>query len=507
MTGQKQESSRVLALFVIMEVLEQGKKLNEALTLKQEVYQYLPKKERAYLNRLSRGCVERFLQLDYIINRYSSRRTEKMKPVIRNILRMGIYEILFMEKVPDRAACNEAVSLAKKKGFSGLSGFVNGVLRTAARNKDEILNSITNARCEDEKNSSVGDACREDGIIEKEDFLIKGFSQYMEYKYSIPGWLSEYWEKHYGKEITEKMCEDFLKENETTLRIDTDKISVEELKEKIKKEGINVREGDYCPYALKVSEYDHPGAIPGFSEGWFQIQDESSMLAVLISGAGALSSGDGKTGNTVKVLDVCSAPGGKSIFYAQLLKGKGIVEARDISPGKLRLIEENIERLGIDNINVKLQDALEIDEELSGLLEEDKFDIVAADLPCSGLGVIGKKCDIKYRISPGDLKELSELQRKILSRCCGYVKPGGVLIYSTCTVNPGENEENALWFLREHEEFEPYGIGEYIPRSLRGRITDGKKKTKEGNMLQLFPGIHKTDGFFMAGFKRKGNNI
>lgn len=473
MEGQK---VRKLALYIITDTMEKGAKLNEELLRQQEIYQYLPKKERAFLNRLARGCVERCLTLDYVINRYSSRNTEKMKPLIRNILRMGTYEILFMEKVPDRAACNEAVALAKKKGFSGLSGFVNGILRKIASEKEEISGLIS----QDAEDLSSLSA--------------KDFKAYMERIYSIPDWLSEYWEEAYGREMTRKMAEDFLREKETAIRVNTLKTGIEELKKKLEENGIHTENGIYSPYALRISGYDHIGGMDGFLEGLFQIQDESSMLSVLASGIEERVKKAGK--QKIKVLDVCGAPGGKGLFYAQLLGDRGSVEIRDISERKLMLIEENASRLGIDNINIKEGDAAEPEEGLIKLLPSELFDIVAADLPCSGLGVIGKKCDIKYRLSMWDIKELAGLQRRILSCVKNYVKKGGVMIYSTCTLSPVENEENAEWFLREYPEFKPYDIGRHLNKEL---VPYGSHEGVK-NMLRLFPGESSTDGFFIAGF-------
>lgn len=466
MEGQK---VRKLALCIIMDTMEKGAKLNEELLRQQEIYQYLPKKERAFLNRLTRGCVERCLTLDYVINRYSSRNTEKMKPLIRNILRMGTYEILFMEKVPDRAACNEAVALAKKKGFSGLSGFVNGILRKIATEKEEISRLISQ------------------NVEDLGSLSAKDFKAYMERIYSIPEWLSEYWEGAYGRELTRKMAEDFLGEKETAIRVNTLKTDVGELKRKLEENGIHTENGIYSPYALRISGYDHIGSIDGFSEGLFQIQDESSMLSVLASGIEERIKNAGK--QKIKVLDVCGAPGGKGLFYAQLLGDMGSVEIRDISEKKLMLIEENASRLGIDNINIKEGDATK-------LLPSELFDIVAADLPCSGLGVIGKKCDIKYRLSMSDIKELAGLQRRILSCAKNYVKKGGVMIYSTCTLSPVENEENAEWFLSEYPDFKPYDIGRHLNKEL---VPYGSHEGVK-NMLRLFPGENPTDGFFIAGF-------
>lgn len=431
---------REVALGVLLEVLEKNSYLSQVLSMTLEKYQYLDKQDRAFLSRLCEGVVERKLTLDYIIDQHSKVKTEKMKPVIRTVLRMGVYQLRFMDQIPDSAACNESVKLAVKKGFGGLRGFVNGVLRGIAREKETDFPDLS-------------------------------------VRYSMPEWLVEKWERVYGAEKTEAMLAAFLENRKTHIRCMEDK--TEALLQELQEEGITVERGAYLPYALTISGYNYLKQLKSFQSGQFQVQDESSMLIGECAGI--------KEGDTI--IDVCGAPGGKATHAAQKLKGTGLVSVRDLTDRKTDLIRENVKRLGLTNIEVKEWDALTLDEEWIG-----KADVVLADLPCSGLGVIGKKPDIKYHASERGILELRDLQRKILSVVQQYVKPGGILMYSTCTVCPEENEENAAWFA-EIFDFKRLSLKEEVPEAL-------KESVAENGSLQLYPGIHNCDGFFLSKFKK-----
>lgn len=455
-TRENKKNIRELALNMLMEILEEGKYSNAVILNTLRNYQYLEKQDRAFLTRLTEGVMERLIELDYIINRFSKVKVKKMKPIIRNVLRMGVYQMKYMDQVPESAACNESVKLVTKRGFYNLKGFVNGVLRTIARNLDQI------------------------SYPEKEKDKIA----YLSVMYSMPEWIIVLWIDSYGEEITEKMLKASLEEKKTTIRCNSNQIKKEELKKKLEKEGIIVEEGIYVKEALKISNYNYIDKITGFYEGEFSVQDESSMLIGLVSEA--------KEDDII--MDVCAAPGGKSLHIAELLKGTGLVSARDVSENKVAIMNENIERLHEENIKTKVWDAKKIDKDWL-----DKADIVIADLPCSGLGVLGKKNDIKYKASKETIQELVKLQREILTTITAYVKKGGIAIYSTCTVNLEENNKNVSWFLENFKnEFELEELDQFLPESLRN------EQTKEG-YLQLFPGVHQTDGFFLAKFRKKDN--
>ena len=427
MTDRGKTDVRALALEVLLEVTERKEYSHLALRGALEKYQYLEKQDRAFLTRLVEGTVERMLELDYIIGCFSRTPVHKMKPVIRGILRMSVYQIKYMDRIPDAAVCNEAVKLAVKKGFSGLRGFVNGVLRSIVRGLGEVE--------------------------------YPGLSV----KYSTPEWIVRQWTQEYGEELALGMLEDQYAERPVTVRVNLHRISREALAERLTREGVSVRTVDGVDCALAISGYDYLAALPSFQEGLFQVQDVSSMLAVL---AAAPRPGD-------YCIDVCAAPGGKSLHMADLMNGTGMVEARDLTEYKVQLIEENIARSRMENIRAAQQDATVLDE---GSVE--KADVVLADLPCSGLGVLNKKRDLKYRMTPEQQEELVLLQRRILETVQRYVKPGGVLVYSTCTVHREENEGNTAWFL------------ERFPFVLKER-------------KQMLQGRDPWDGFYIAKMERK----
>lgn len=434
-------NERELALGILMEVTNEKHYSHQVLRAVLEKYQYLDKKERAFITRVSEGTVQRMLELDYILNQFSKVGVNKMKPVIRNILRMGVYQLKYMDSVPSSAACNEAVKLAKKRGFSNLSGFVNGVLRNVSRNLDLIT------------------------YPDEEKEPIKALS----IRYSIPEWITEQWLDEYGIEQTKQMMQAFLTDAPLTIRTNLRRTTPEELKKKLVTEGVKVepienRWFSQLPYAFAISGFDYLNGLASFREGLFYVQDLSSMLVAEWA--------EPKAGDVC--IDVCSAPGGKSIHLAEKLNGTGSVEARDISAYKVDLIRENITRCQLSNITVKRWDATELDEEVV-----EKADIVIADLPCSGLGVLRKKTDLKYRMSKSVEMELVELQRNILDVVASYVKPGGTLLYSTCTIHRAENDENVTWFLSKHPEFSVV------------------------KMQQIFPGERLGDGFFLAKLIRR----
>lgn len=426
--------TRDIALSILLDVEVNNTFSNIAMTKALRQNQFSDKVERAFLTRLAEGTIEYKIRLDYILNQFSKTKMNKCKPVIRNILRMGVYQILFMDSVPDSAACNEAVKLAKKHGFGTLSGFVNGVLRNVSRNKDSI---------------SYPDKT-------------KDLFEYLSVYYSIPRWLVEKIFEDY-KEDGEKIIKASFDERKTSIRVNTTKITKEELSKMLEEKGIEVCDGYYSDKALLIDGYDFIRRVPGYRDGLFTVQDESSMCAVAAAG---IKKDD-------IVYDVCSAPGGKTTAAAEILNGTGHIISMDISEDKLSLIEENVERLGFSNVEIFAHDAKEM------LDKENSADVVIADLPCSGLGILGRKNDIKYRVTKEQLDELVVLQREILDTVHKYVKCGGTLLYSTCTINKCENHENVLWFLEKYPEF---------------------KLVEERAFLQ---GVEACDGFFYAVLKRQ----
>lgn len=442
---------REIILDALMEITEEEAYSHLVLRSVLEKYQYLDKRDRAFITRVTEGTVENMIEIDYIIEQFSRVRIYNMKPLIRNLLRMSVYQLKYMDSVPDSAVCNEAVTIAQKRGFYNLKGFVNGVLRNIARS----MNTVEYPKKE------------EDPI------------RYLSIRYSMPVWILEKWLQQFDFDSVEKICRSTHEQHGTYVRCNFEKASKEQIVAELEGQGITVKDHPYLEYALEISNYNYMKAVNAFKKGWISVQDVSSMLVAEIA---APNWGD-------TVIDVCAAPGGKAMHIADKLRGSGYVEARDISPEKVERMKEEIERVGAINIKAALRDAT-IPDPSSGQMA----DIVLADVPCSGLGVIGRKQDIKYKMTPERQEEIIRLQRRILHVVQGYVKPGGILIYSTCTIGADENQMNLQWFLK-YFPFKLESIDPYLCEELRSRTT-------QGGFLQLLPGINKTDGFFIARLRR-----
>lgn len=444
----KATRSRELILDILLESLERGAFLHDVLRQALAKYQYLEKADRAFISRVSEGTVERLLTIDGILDRCSSVKTGKMKPVIREILRMSVYQLLWMDRVPDSAVCSEAVKLAEGRRFGGLKGFVNGVLRSVARRRQELL-----------------------ALLEADWSL----------RYSMPEWIIDLWRSRYSDEEVEAILQTFLQDTPVMVRCRRHPVSQDEIEDSLRQQGVRFHWNPLAEEVLVLDRYDYLEGLLAFQKGWIQVQDAGSAL---VGKAAAPRAGE-------RVLDVCGAPGGKGLHMADLLDGTGQVWIRDLTEEKIRLVEENIRRGGFSNASAQVWDARVFDPSW-----EEKADLVIADLPCSGLGVIGRKPDIKYRASEKQIGELAELQRQILSVCARYVKPGGRLIYSTCTISPRENEEQRQWILRELP-FVPMSLSHLAGESLR-------EETLSEGYVQLLPGRHPCDGFFISAYQKRG---
>ena len=430
-------NTREVILDALMEILEKDQYSHLVMQGVLAKYGYLEKQERSFIKRVCEGTIEHKIRIDYVIDQFSKTKVKKMKPLIRTLVRMSTYQILFMDAIPDAAVCNEGVKLAQKRGFGPLKGFVNGVLRSIARGKDTI---------------AYPDRTKDETL-------------YLSVMYSMPKEIIALWQEQYGNGQTEEMLKALLEKRPLTIRISESLTQQEResLLAAMTAEGIGV-EPTELSYVYALSGVDRVSSIPGYEEGKFVVQDLGSAMVVEMAG---IREGD-------MVIDVCAAPGGKATHAAVKTGENGHVIARDLTEYKVSLIEENIERLALSNIEAQVFDATQTDEAMEG-----KADVVIADLPCSGLGVIGRKSDIKYRVSTDSLKEVAALQRQILSVVQAYVKPDGILLYSTCTVNRGENEENKEWFLLNY----PF---------------------EEEQERLMLPGKDGSDGFYMVRMRRKG---
>ncbi|MBE6605521.1 MAG: 16S rRNA (cytosine(967)-C(5))-methyltransferase RsmB [Ruminococcaceae bacterium] len=415
------------------------------------------------------GVIERRLTLDFIISSLSIRPVDKLDRAVIIPLRLGFYQLMFMDKIPDSAAVDESVKLSVSHANKGLGGFVNAILRSFLRatsgknikNLSEILD------CEPFKS--------------KLDLL--GKYERMSVLYSYPKWLCEHFAVSYSDTEAEKIMSAQNENRSTSFRVNTIKADRDSVLTIINERGINAKKTSFSPFGIICDGGAVSELSDLFESGKIFVQDEASQLASIILGALP----------DEKIIDCCACPGGKSFSSAILMENRGEIISCDLHQSKLSLIERGAARLGIGIIKTKEADSSKFDEELAGI-NGCGADRVLCDVPCSGLGVISKKPEVRYK-DPSDIERLPEIQRKILYNCSKYVKPGGVLVYSTCTLNPDENENNVKKFLSDNPDFEPC---EFSLVSENGQTIESKQ-----GFLTLFTHIHNTDGFFIAKMKRK----
>ena len=471
-------NSRALAASIIDRTLEQGGKSHELLRDAFRENPELDVRERGFITALVHGTVGRALTLDFYLAQVSKTAPERLKPYLRSVLRMGLYQILYMDRIPASAAVNESVKLVRKRFGEGLTGFANGVLRAAARKTDWI---------------------RPQGAA----------------ALSLPQSLYNYLLALYGEEQTRRAAEYFLAAPPLWGRVNESRICTEEAVRLLEKDGFDAVPHPLFPAALDIrrrqeetsSVRSSQPAIPAASpasgegpvpleqarvirEGLVQLQDFSAQLAVW---AALPQPG-------MKVLDLCAAPGGKSLEAADRMQNQGEVVSCDLTPAKCRLIRENAEKSSFSCISVRQADATVFEPSF-----ENAFDLVIADLPCSGLGTASRKPEIKYRITREQVEELAALQRIILGNAVRYVRPGGKLLYSTCTLTKEENADNALYIERDLGLAPaPLAVPEAIPGIRTGRhilqILPGMQTVRDGNAAE---DSGRSDGFFISLFTKE----
>ncbi|MEE0970217.1 MAG: 16S rRNA (cytosine(967)-C(5))-methyltransferase RsmB, partial [Clostridia bacterium] len=393
--------------------------------------------DRAFLTVLIYGVIERKITLDHIINGLSSIPPSKIESDTRNALRLGLYQLAYLDKIPDHAAINESVLLVNRRS----KGFVNAILRSFVRNGKNIV--LPDAE--------------------------KDFSEYLSVKYSVSRELCDRFCRDMGNARAESVIAAMNESPFITIRVNTLKISREEMLKKLSDAGIDARETKYSKSGIRLCKRVAYSDIPGSGSGLFIVQDEASQICAEVL--------DARSGETL--IDACACPGGKSFSSAMLMQNEGRICSFDLHESKLSLIEKGAERLGISIIETAEKDGRVFDETLSEIADR-----VLCDIPCSGLGVIAKKPDIRYK-SLSDIERLPDIQLAIALNCIKYIKNGGVMVYSSCTLLPAENEENVKRII------ECSGDVELMPFKVGGReIKDG--------MLTLYPDTDGTDGFFIA---------
>lgn len=405
---------------------------------------HLDLRDRNFIREIVYGVLENRIMLDYVIESHSKIRLKKLSSSVKLILGMAIYQILKMDRVPDSAAVDEAVKLSKKTCNRGAQGYINGVLRNIVRNKDSI-------------------------ILPSRD---SDFTKYISVTYSYPEWMVKRWIESYGESFTEELCIANTRKSPLTIRVNRLITNRQLLSKRLEDEGMRTKQTKYGRDTLCVLNPDNITESQSYREGLYTIQGESSSLVGQV-----LNPKEGSS-----LLDICSAPGGKATQIAELMKNRGRVVAKDIHPHKISLIEDSARRLGIDIIEASVGDGRILDDKLI-----DSFDYCLVDVPCSALGLIGKKPEIKYNKTEGDLDELPSIQLEILENASRYLKSGGEMIYSTCTINREENMGVIESFLSKNDGF-----------ALRSFADNLSIDGAERGYVEIYPNVHGIDGFFIA---------
>ena len=434
------KTSREAAVFILSDIIENGAYANIVLRKTLSQTSLLPQ-DRAFVTELVNETLRNLLFIDNVLNHFSKVPVLKMKPFIRNLLRVSVCQLRNMDKIPESAAVNEAVILAKAAGFAGLSGFVNGVLRAIARQK-----------------LSPALPC-------------PGSPDYLSWRYSYPSWLADTLVKWLGREEALVFCQNSHLPPPVTIFANTCIITIDALAKRLQAEGVKC-----APFGNDFLILRYTGDISklaAFRDGLFFVMDPGAIWAVK-----ALSPAPGQT-----ILDLCAAPGGKSFAIACYMGNTGHVRAFDIHQHRVNLIQESVKRLGLFCISPEAKDATVYDPSLNA-----SADMVLLDVPCSGFGTIRKRPEVKYNRQASDIKTLAEKQRQMLSIGARYVKPGGLLVYSTCTISREENIDNILWFLRHH----PFEMQQFIPPQ-----SANMHFITENNCIQILSGPT-NDGFFIA---------
>ena len=408
----------------------------------------LSPRDKAFASALFYGVLEKKLTLDHVIAQYAAKALGKMDPLVRLLLRIGVYQIACMDSVPDSAAVNESVELCKKMGKGRASGFVNGVLRSFLRDGGKIV-------------------LPEPG---------KDKAGWLSLCYSVPRPLVKLWQNQYKKDGLQPLLEGMTQKAPMYARVNNTKITAEELVKRLSEEGVTASCHPQFANCILLENAGALESLPSFTEGLFHIQDLASQLA-----ACALSPRAG-----MDVLDLCAAPGGKSFTLAEEMDGQGRVVSCDLYEKKAKLIAQGADRLKLSNITARQNDATVYNENFG------QFDRVLCDAPCSGLGIIRRKPEIRYK-NLEELRALPDIQYKILDTAAKYVKEQGLLLYSTCTLNRHENDYVREKFLQEHPDF----TAEVFPKNVLDYL--GEEALTE---ITLMPHKHGTDGFYFALFCR-----
>lgn len=446
-------TSRQLA-FQVLRAVQRGAFADVALD--RELHQTnLPPLDRRLLTELVYGSVRRQRTLDALIDHFAKKKASQQPPDLRTILHLGLYQLCYLTHIPESAAVNTTVDLAKQNGFAGLSGFVNGLLRQYTRLEPEQRSSLSFLL---PSNSSP---VQQLGILQ-----------------SFPDWIVEIWLQQFGQAETEQLCQWMNQPPHIDLRVNTLRASLETVEAAMQAANIPVKRLPHLPQALRLLEpAGSVQQLPGFHEGWWIVQDGSAQLVGYL-----VNPQPGEV-----VVDACAAPGGKTMHLAELMGDEGTVWACDRTASRLKKLQQNAARLGMHAIQIWTGDSRDLPQ------FRESVDRVLIDAPCSGLGTLNRHADARWRQTPESVQELSELQAELLKEAASWVKPTGVLVYSTCTLHPHENEAVIQAFLSRHPEWQ---IEPPLPETPPAAFA-----TPDG-WVKVLPQQHDMDGFFMARLKK-----
>jgi 16S rRNA (cytosine967-C5)-methyltransferase len=448
MGSLKKKTPRAICLEILNRIETSDRHPDRLLTDSFKRYRHLISLDRAFLTELTYGVLRWRGRLDWVIGQFSKVPVEKIEPEILNSLRLGLYQILFLSRTPSSAAVNESVELAKAFRGRGGAGFVNAILRSAIRGRESIPYPDP----------------------EKDPFL------HLSVVHSHPLWLVRKWAEEMDLEETERICDFNNQMPVLTLRANTLKMIREDLIERLKGEGLRPSPTLFSDDGIMLEDSPPVSELPFLKEGYYMIQNEASQLVTSIL--------DPKSGE--RILDACAAPGGKTTHMAQKMGNGGKIYAVDLTRRKLRQLEDLCGRLGVKSVRTVQGDA----SKPLPTFEGKEFDRILADVPCSGFGTLQRNPDLKWKKREEDIRRLSVLQFSILRNLAGYLKKGGILVYSTCTVFREENEEVVERFMGEYPEFRLDGMDEVLPAKWGPFAKDGYFKT--------FPPRDRMDGFFVA---------
>lgn len=433
---------------------EQGRPVDQALAGALDRHLPADPRDRALAVELAYGVIRRLRALDFALNAAATRPVDRMQRPVRAVLRLAAYQLLYLDRIPAHAAVHQAVAQARAAAGPAAAGFVNAVLRSLLRRRERL---------------AWPDARRQP-------------ARHLAVVHSHPDWIVERWLQRLGFDETAALCEANNRRPELTLRVNRLRSDPAAAAEALQAAGVEAAPGRYLDGALRVRSQVAPDALPGYAEGAWTPQDEGSMLVALVL--------DPQPGE--KVLDACAAPGTKTTHLAEFMGDRGEILALDADEARLVRVAENVRRLRLASVRWRQGDA----RQAGSLVGAGWADRVLVDAPCTGLGTLARRPDLRWRRRPGDVAALAALQREILAGAAEAVRPGGVLVYSTCTTEPEENQEVVRSFLAEHPEFRTEPVTPWLPPALRPAVD------AEG-WVQLWPHRHGVDGFFIARMRRE----